>query len=715
MKLSKSDILIPLAGIFALAILGYLLYIDFTRPGGPGGTKLIGTIVSKSNIAERKYSRDVIWTELEDKSDLYNFDTVRTSDRSQAHIRLKNGTEITLNENSMVLLTLTEDEVGIQFLSGSISATQKTGVDTDERKVSIISGDSTISLEDSDVVLARDGDSKLQMTVNRGTALLQSGDTEQLVLQNQEVSADEEKIRIADLAVRLISPDNNRHIPITGERTPVDFSWETLRGAYRNTLEIAGSISMGDPVASIKAKGGAARVSLPGGVYYWRVIAVNAATKKIETSEIRRFVVVNTRPSNLLLPENGAVIRYREKMPLVNFAWSGNESASGYTITVSKSPDMSSPIIDSAMAVSRVALNLPGEGSYFWKVSTVPDSEQILTRIESAVHRFSVVKTDSIDPPLPLAPADDKSIPVALVEQKGLVVSWRVGPEIAETELAVSRDREFARIVEKRMESRTFTSLTGKLEAGTYYWRLVGVLGDGTRTGYSSIRSFTIVKEGRIALLEPADRAVIQPGEGKTTDVRFTWSDTGLDGQYRLRISRAPDFSALFKDSSIEGITAGIEGFTEGDFFWKVIQMNVNGDELMVSPVNSFTIAGNLAKPGVIAPESGSTIDMVRRDSLDFSWRPVPGANLYRLSLYQVAGGTQRAVTRVETRNASYSLTDLKKLDVGQFIWTIQAMESYPGTNRAKRRSDEVRTPFTITLGIKGSLKIDAPAVVKPE
>jgi hypothetical protein len=78
-------------------------------------------------------------------------------------------------------------------------------------------------------------------------------------------------------------------------------------------------------------------------------------------------------------------------------------------------------------------------------------------------------------------------------------------------------------------------------------------------------------------------------------------------------------------------------------------------------------------------------------------------------------GGTQRAVTRIETRNSFYSLSDLKKLDVGRFIWTLQAIESYPGTNRVKRKSDEARIPFNITLGIKSDLKIDTPAVIKTE
>ncbi len=708
--------MIPLIGITALAALGYLLYLDITRPGGPGGTELIGTIISKSNVAERKYSRDVIWADVHKDSDLYNYDTIRTADGSQVLIRLKNGTEITLNENSMILLAITDEEVGIQFLEGSINAKQKAGTEPGSQKVSIISGDSRISLEDSDIRLAQDSENRLKMTVNRGTALLKSGTTEQLVLQDQELVAGSGEIRVNDLSIRLIAPDSNRHFALDDASTRVDFSWETLRGAYRTNLEIAKNPSMSDPVINRVARDGSERVLLGEGVYYWRVIAVNAATKKVEMSEMRRVVIFNNRPSRLLLPENGSVISYRDSNPLINFVWSGNESASGYSLQVSQNQDMSAPVIDANVQLSRIAINNLGEGSYFWKVVTIPDSDQIEGRSESAVHRFSIVKSDRIDPPLPLSPAEGKNIHAVLIAQKGLSFNWQKGREIPETELIISKDSEFSRIVARQTSSGNFINLTDSLDTGDYFWRIRGMLSDSSATDYSATRRFRVISEGSITLLEPADRAVINlDGPNKASDIRFSWSNTGLEGTYHIQVSRTRDFSTMYKESSLDGLAMNITGLTEGGYHWRVTQNGEDGTELMASPVHSFDLAGTLVAPAVLAPARGSTVDMIKKDTLDFSWRPVRGANRYRLTLYHVVGGVQRAVATMETRNTLYTFSDLKKLDIGTFIWTVQAFETYPGENRVKRKSDEVKIPFKITLGIKGDIKIDAPSVVRPE
>src|SRR4030042_5925125 len=151
MRLSKSDIIAASAGVTILAVLGYLLYGDLTRKGAGATTEQIGTIATKRNLAERKFSSQVVWNEVFKNSTLYNYDTVRTADQSEAVIRLNDGTVITINENSMILLALSESEVDIKFIQGTINAKQGGGDDASARKVTIQSGESKISLNNTDV------------------------------------------------------------------------------------------------------------------------------------------------------------------------------------------------------------------------------------------------------------------------------------------------------------------------------------------------------------------------------------------------------------------------------------------------------------------------------------------------------------------------------------------------------------------------------------
>jgi hypothetical protein len=284
MRLSKSDFITAFIGGTILTVLGYLLYADITSHSGAGNRELIGKIMNKRNQAERKFSEQVVWDDIFKESKLYNYDTVRTSEQSEASIRLKDGTEITLSENSMILLALSDKEVDIKFIQGTINASQKGGKDAGAKKVIIRSGESKISLSNSDVSLSQDREDTLQMTVNRGKATLKTGNEEKVINENQNIQADKDNVRLYDLTIKLISPENNRHVASMAKKSVVNFSWERLKGDYTTYLEIASNPSVTDPPNNKTAGGNGSAAELDEGVYYWRVTAVNNATKKVESS-----------------------------------------------------------------------------------------------------------------------------------------------------------------------------------------------------------------------------------------------------------------------------------------------------------------------------------------------------------------------------------------------------------------------------------------------
>ena len=257
MRLSKSDVFAALSGITIIAVLGALLYYTINKQSGAGSTELIGKLVSKSNLAERKYTAQVMWDEIFKDSDLYNYDTIRTGESAEAIIRLKDGTVITLNENSMILLAYSEKEVDIQFIQGTINAKQ-TGKNAGDKTVTIASGDSKISLDDSDVSLSQDKDNQFQLTVNRGKARLKTGDQEKIVNENQNILAGKDTIRLYDLTIKLLAPDNNRSYASDGPKSTVNFSWDRPAGDYTTYLEIAANPSVTDPFIKRRINGLAA-------------------------------------------------------------------------------------------------------------------------------------------------------------------------------------------------------------------------------------------------------------------------------------------------------------------------------------------------------------------------------------------------------------------------------------------------------------------------
>lgn len=716
MRLSKSDTVIAIIGITLLSILGYLLYADIMTRSGSGTTKLIGKIVSKRNTTERKFSSQVVWDDVYKDTKLYNFDTIRTADNAEATIRLIDGTVITLNENSMILLSISEKEVDIKFIQGTISASQSAQKDAASTNVNIVSGDSKISMKNSAVSLSQERENELQMTVNRGTATLKTGKEEKVINENQNILAGKDNIRLYDLTIKLSSPENNRYIPATAAKTDIAFSWERPKGDYRTFIELAANPTVSDPLIRKQVPGSAATIPLAEGVYYWRVTAIHNATKKIESSEIRKVSIVNNKPVILISPAEKSVIKYRDAKPMISFIWSKNASYSRYKLIVSGNPDLSQPVVDTIVEGNKISINTLGQSAYHWKVANISDIDQLNNIVESRVGAFSVTQTDTVEPPVPIMPINNRSIHPLSIQQKGLIFTWTKDPSIINTELIVGEDPDFSKTVLKKTSGDTSFRTMDRFNVGTYYWSLRGILRDGTRTEPSKPMRFKVAESGAINLIEPQDRAVIMNQHNeKTSRIGFSWSKTDLEGSYIVQLSKNRDFKPVLREMSAKDLSAEINDIPEGHYFWRVKMVDDNKTEILSSGMNSFDVMSLLDPPAIVGPLTGSIVNMLKKDTLDFFWKPARGANLYRIGLYQVKGGIQHSVAVFETRSTSYRFSALNKLDEGKFMWTIQALDADAATTRIRRKSEEIRSFFDITLGIKKGLRFDSNKILNTE
>ena len=707
MKLSRNDILFILVGTAVLCGLSFLLYRDMTRHSGPGNTEQIGRITAKRNMAERKYSTQVVWDEIDRNTKLYNFDTVRTSDQSEAIIRLNDGTEINLGENSMILLSLSKKEVDIKFIQGTIHAKQASvkeggSRETAAKKVTIESGDSKISMNNSDVSLSQDAENKLQVTVNRGKATFKSGKEEKLLNENQNILADKDTIRLYDLTIKLIKPLNDSYVPSGAAKAAVAFAWERLKGNYTTYLEVSNNPSMIDPFYRKNIPGTAGAAALADGIYYWRVTAVGAATRKVESSEIRKLTVVNTRPVQLISPANKSQIKYRDTNPMINFIWSRNESVSKYRLIVSSNPDFSGPAVNTSVENNKIAINSLGQGNYYWKVVSIQEISALNTTSESGTRTFSIARTEKLSPPDPVYPPENKTVHPSVIIQKGLNFAWNKDSALPETEITVAGDRDFSGVVFNRKSGENFSRFTDTLKDGTYYWRLRGRMSDGSYTDYSAIRRFRVSRETALTLIEPPNRSIrVLKGDEKNAPVNFSWSRTEIEGKFILQLSSDKNFGSISKELTLSDASATINAMEEGTYYWRVRLVDEKGAEIASSAPYSFELLGTLDTPAAVAPAAGAVVNMEKKDVLDFRWNIVKGATQYRVGLFQVKKGIQQSIATFETRNNLYQFQDLGKLDVGRFLWTLQALETDPQTNRVRRKSRESRMLFDINLGEK--------------
>jgi len=140
MKFLTSDSIFVGLSAVLITSLSMLLYADFNRKIEAGDAKQIGTITYKRQMAQRKYLAQVVWEDIEQNFPVYNNDSIRTAGESEAVIHLSDGTDINIDENSMIMLSTGENAININFEHGTISANRSGVAGVDIAAINIKSG-----------------------------------------------------------------------------------------------------------------------------------------------------------------------------------------------------------------------------------------------------------------------------------------------------------------------------------------------------------------------------------------------------------------------------------------------------------------------------------------------------------------------------------------------------------------------------------------------
>lgn len=710
MRFSKTRLLFPAAGILIIIIFSLLFYLDITRRVSGSGLEKVGELTFKRRMAQRKYGAQVVWEDVRQHTPVYNYDSIRTADLSEAVIHLKDGTEISLAENSLITVVMSEEDVKIDFNRGAIKTSREEG-DKTAGKLNITSGGARVLMGKGSANLYKDADSSLNLTLNRGSAVIASGDKQNTIDANQKAVVADDGVKVYRLNLRLVEPEHNGYLFSKGAQTAVNFSWEPVKGAGNLILEIARDNSFQEIRMRRGTAGTAASMALPDGVYYWRLKAENAATRKVDFSEVRRLSIVRDAPLRLVSPRDGSVILYSSQRPIITFKWEKSEITATNELVIARDAEMKSMVKSTRLAENALSVDDLSAGSYFWRVRRsirLGDREHT---IASPVRRFTVQKTDAVPPPEPLYPAENASLNRLALEKEGITFTWRKSPEIAACTVFVARDRDFSKNVLSATGTGSFLRISRPLDEGTYFWRITGVLANKTLTAPSQPLSFRIAEMRSIALVRPEDGASIASADSDAgRAVEFIWGRTDLKGLVRLEIARDADFSQIYKTLSVEGTSALVTGIEPGKYHWRVRLLDGSGAELMKSSAYSFSAQERLAMPVALAPAAGTVVDMSGREALALRWKPVEGATMYRIGIFRQQKGVQVNLVQKETRGTAVEIRELSRLDVGAFFWTLQAIETGRG-ERVVRRSPIAKIPFEISLGGGGKTKIVSPKV----
>lgn len=675
MILSGKDLIVIAAGLAVMAAGGAGLYIDYTSRLSTDRSDQIGTITFKKKTAERKYSDQMIWEDIGKESPVFNNDTIRTADGSSAVVNLKDGTKIDLDQNTLVMLSLTAAGADIDLAGGSIFADAGEAA---KGALNIRAGDTKVSVAGGALNLTKTAEKALDVSVASGSATVAGAAGPVSVGANQIVQVSAGRAEVKKIAVTLDSPSPNAyHLALGSDSIDIPFSW---KGEGRGTLEIAADRAFSRNVVKRTGLSGLTE-RVAKGDYYWRV------TEAGGTSEIRKFSVIDDAPVTPLSPAEGETLSFRSSASRVAFSWSASRYASAYRVEISKDALFTSLAATlTSPSTNAAADNLP-EGNYFWRVMPVYDFMN--PRLNAKMVTFKIARKSELSVPEPVYPDEGAKVSMVTAAGGGVSFGWGRLAECDSYMVEIAKDKSFKEIVGSDSTPGNFLSRVLPAAEADYYWRVTGHAPDGAVSRPSEPRKLTVRKPQ-----QPVQLSADQEGTGS---FMFKWKDPDSLGRYRMEISKGKEFGAVFKSAESAAPSVQVNEIPEGEYSWRVTSLDLRGEAAAVSDSERLSVSGFIEKPVPVYPVENVRLDIMRMKTLDFSWKAVKVATSLELEIHQYSFASDKLMYKAEVTGGKYSINPFQVLATGNFYWQITAVRKTGGEVIA--RSAPARGYFSIPAG----------------
>jgi PGF-pre-PGF domain-containing protein len=375
-------------------------------------------------------------------------------------------------------------------------------------------------------------------------------------------------------APRLLSPADG-----SNTNTPPTLNWENLTPVDNFELQVDNDQDFGSPEVRVSLTGTSYTVSLPDGLYYWRVRAFRWGENS--PWSIRTFRIDTVPPSKptLLFPVN---VSTNDNTPL--FQWlhvPENSLPVAYWIQIDNDQTFNEPyvfsfgwILDNKFELP-TASSLP-DGVYYWRIRA-RDNAGNLGIWSSASFR---VDTRAPPAPVPSAPVggtwasirpvlswqsvqDPSSVQykVYLCEQPSFSIPYRV--------------YESDWLTENSWQAPVLEEALG-LEGKFFYWRVCARDGAGNVGENSPTENFRVDNYvAKVTLLSPENGSLV------SGTVEFEWYSvtdaSGISG-YWFQLSTSEQFTYLLENVEVKENLYLTSLYLPGNYYWRVCAIDNVGN-----------------------------------------------------------------------------------------------------------------------------------------
>jgi len=678
MKLSSRDYIFIFISSVVTIVASVLLYVEMTSFIDAGDRIVIGTITFKKKQAERKYRGRAIWEEVQQKSPVYNFDTIKTDENSSAVITLKDGSDFSLDENSLILVKMLTNKINLKVDKGTVTANRGS------MDMSLSKGETNVKLaKGSSVNLAIDKKG-INLDVNKGNALVKKGQSSLALSKNKGVRVEKKGVRKLSVNYRLVSPQSSEILVSKGRARRVIFNYSSAKKSA--PYLILKRQRRGKVVYRKRIYKKIHTLKLSSGTYYWTI-----SDKPNEASyRFRPFIVLSSSVPSIVQPSYGKVISYFGSKPLVSMSWRGGNNASYYTLEVAKQRSFRKIYKSIKTNTKSISLDELRDGKYFVRIkSHYPMTK---ARFISSVSVFNLRKSFA-PKKISIVTLNGKVFSMNSSGKAQRTLQWRNSDDYRSYEVEVSKSPYFKGKKNLYKTSSNYISPKELKKSGTYYWRVRGVDSSGKKHGYSSSSKIRVLKKVSIKLKNP--RIVVNNGK---RDMVFSWYDPSRSGKYEVILSRDPSFKKIFIIRKTHSSRLVIKNIAPGPVYWKV-QIKSKSQIVGSSKRGLIYSPETIVGPRVISPKNNTVINVLRKNSIGFYWFPSKNTSYYKLTLYAYKGGFKRKIFSTTTWLTFYHFKKFELMNTGTYLWEIKAVKTR--NKMIAAQSSAVKNIFIVTLGVK--------------
>lgn len=353
LELDKKDWIVI---VFSFLVFSFsaLLFVFLEVQIHESSREVVGTVIYRNRVAQRRNSSSSIWSDVAQKEQVRNFDSIRTDELAEAIITLNSGTRIELDPFSMIVLNIIDEATEIQLLRGSILVDPK-----EEDNIKIKKGEDTTIYFKQLIRIFGDESDFIQLFSNGKIEILNSIERK-IFLEKHLIEMDSKISKDRGISLTTISPtDNSRYFVPSSQALTIQFLWKN-ESSESHEFILSSDPFFREVIFRKETIDDFLKLPLYDGNYYWKIKSAKSE------SLTKRFKIKSLESISSISPAEMEEISLF-KGELVAFSWESSELAADYKILISKDQQRNELFLTKTSKRNGLSLSLPS-GSYSWKV-----------------------------------------------------------------------------------------------------------------------------------------------------------------------------------------------------------------------------------------------------------------------------------------------------------------------------------------------------------